>query len=282
MILLEKFKTWEATRKNLGYKLSKFYLHNLKIRFFRKFKLKNQQKRYGLVSTNLETYAYCNRKCSFCFNNERFPQRSKGELSTYFWQQIIDQLAEINFAGRISPHFYGEPLLDKRLPELLAYARQKLPWAHIVVVTNGDFLNETKLRQLIEVGVDHFAVTNYDDCERPIFQELQKKFPLHIHVRSYKDYPKTDRTGEIFHKNKLVQKPCLRPTSQLVINWQGQVLLCCMDYYAKEVMGNIKTNKLWEIWNSPKFQKYRRILQQGQRQKIGICKHCDDPGVIPW
>jgi 8-amino-3,8-dideoxy-alpha-D-manno-octulosonate transaminase len=280
--LLEKFRIWEHTRKNLDYSVREFYYHNLKIRLFRKFKLKMQQKKYGLVSTNLETYGHCNRKCSFCFNNDRFQQREKGELPAKYWKKIIDDLAKIDFAGRISPHFYGEPLLDKRLPDLLAYARKRLPLAHIVVVSNGDFLDEKQFRKFIKIGVDHFAITNYDDFERPILEDLQNKFPLHIHVRSYQDYEKTDRTGEIFLKHKEIHEPCLRPASQLVINWQGEVLLCCMDYYAKEVMGNLKQTGLWQIWNSPKFQEYRRILGQGQRQKIGICQHCDDPGEIPW
>ncbi|MDY6915707.1 MAG: SPASM domain-containing protein [Candidatus Cloacimonadota bacterium] len=235
-----------------------------------------------MISTNLETYGFCNRKCSFCFNNDRFIQREKGVLPEEYWQLIINQLAEIDFAGRISPHFYGEPLLDERLPKLLEYAREKLPWTYIVVVSNGDFLDEEKFKKFIKMGVDHFSITNYDDFKRTKLEFLQKKYPLHIHVRSYKDYEKTDRTGEIFKKKKEVKEPCLRPATQLVINWKGEVLLCCMDYYAKVVLGNIKNEKLWTIWNSEKFQNYRNLLKKGERQKIDICKHCDDPGEIPW
>ncbi|MBC8526673.1 MAG: SPASM domain-containing protein [Candidatus Cloacimonetes bacterium] len=263
-------------------RLIHYYLYNLRIHILRKFKLKRQYKKIGLISTNLETYGYCNRKCDFCFNSNRFKQREKGIMPVATWEKIIDELSEMKFCGRISPHFYGEPLLDKRLPKLIMYARRKCPNAYILIVSNGDYLNEELFKILIKNGVNQFSVTNYDDVEKTYLKMLVKKYPAHIIVKNYRDFHKTDRAGEIFDKRITLNISCLRPSAQLVVNWKGEVLLCCMDYYARCKFGNVNVQTISEIWNSKNFKRYRVKLQKGKREKISICKYCDDSGKIPW
>jgi 8-amino-3,8-dideoxy-alpha-D-manno-octulosonate transaminase len=41
--------------------------------------------------------------------------------------KIINELWLIKYRGQITPTFYGEPLLDKRLPEFIEYLKTKLP-----------------------------------------------------------------------------------------------------------------------------------------------------------
>lgn len=285
------FPKLEISRRNLGAKLIPYYRYNFRILFIRvliriiyyiKIKLLKKYKRINFMSTNLETYGYCNRKCDFCFNSERFKQREKGIMPAETWGKIINELGAINFYGRISLHFYGEPLLDKRLPELIKYARLKCPNAYIFISTNGDFLDEKLFRNLIQSGVNQFFVTNYDDGVKPQLTELEKNYPAHISMRSYKDFLKINRTGEIFGKRIVLNTPCLRPSYQLVINWNGDVLLCCNDYYAICKFGNVNIQTISEIWNCKEFKDYRASLQMGKRETISICKFCNYPGDIPW
>lgn len=65
----------------------------------------------------IETITECNRKCVYCPNYQY--DRGKHLMSEKCYKKIIDELAGIGFRGRVSPHFYGEPLLDKRLPDLI-------------------------------------------------------------------------------------------------------------------------------------------------------------------
>lgn len=76
------------------------------------------------VALDIETTPECNIKCSYC--PTAFHNRGKKLMDEKLFKKIIDELAEIPYKGRLSPHFYGEPLLDNRLPKLLAYAREKL------------------------------------------------------------------------------------------------------------------------------------------------------------
>jgi 2-deoxy-scyllo-inosamine dehydrogenase (SAM-dependent)/8-amino-3,8-dideoxy-alpha-D-manno-octulosonate transaminase len=56
------------------------------------------------------------------------------------FEKIINELAIIDFDGRISYHFYGEPLLDKRLPRFVSETRRRVPKSTTEIYSNGDFL----------------------------------------------------------------------------------------------------------------------------------------------
>ena len=276
-----KIRYLELSRRNLKKNFYSYHLHNFKTYIARQIYIRLRRRRYSFVSTNIEIFGVCNRECPFCFNNPKFPQRDKGRMEQKVWQKIIDELSSLKFSGRISPHLYGEPLLDDRLPSFISYARKKCPNSYILFSTNGDYLTEKILLDLIERGVDFLTVTNYDDNENKKLNYLEKKYPGHLKVRSYMDFKKTDRSGEIYKRGLQLQIPCLRPTGQLVINWEGDILLCCMDYYAKVKFGNVKQQKIIDIWNSADFIKYRNQLKLGKRNVYAICKHCDDSGELP-
>lgn len=248
-------------------------------KFVRKF-LKAYQKRVlpGIfTSTNIELYGYCNRRCYFCFNSNRFPARDAGIMDEGLWKKIIDELSAIQYTGRISPYFYGEPLLDKRIAGLVLYARGKCPYSRILISSNGDMLTEELLVKLIENGMDEMLLTNYDDFEKEQIVNLYKKYPRFIQYRNYKEIDLKNRAGSLFEKSTdKINQPCLRPSRQLVINWKGNVLLCCNDYYEHYIFGNVNNTSVREIWKDNDFRKYREILSQsGGRRQIDICKKCD-------
>jgi MoaA/NifB/PqqE/SkfB family radical SAM enzyme len=61
---------------------------------------------------------------------------------------------------RLHLHNYGEPLLDKKLPDKIKLAKQ-LGIHHTYLVTNGSLLTPALSRQLIEAGLDEFKVSFY-------------------------------------------------------------------------------------------------------------------------
>ena len=238
----------------------------------------------GLIPKNgifarisIETYAYCNRKCSFCFNNDRFPKRERGVMSTGVFEKIVEELASINFTGTISLNGYGEPLLDKRLPELVSFAREKCPYAEIMFPSNGDFLTEELLSKLLKNGLDYILISNYDDFEKPNLVELCEKYPAHIKYRNFNIIQATNCGGVIFNRRNAFRcRPCLHPLVRVAVHWQGHIVLCCNDYYEKHVFGNVKNESILEVWNSDKFNEYKRILKRGDRAKVDICRNCDE------
>ncbi len=153
----------EVSRRNLNAGFLRYHSKRLRIYVIRHYLQKREYRTRGLCTVNIETTAYCNRKCSFCFYADRFPKREQGIMKEEVYKKVIDDLAAYGFRGRLSPHSYGEPLLDKRLPSLMEYTRKKLPWCTLDVRTNGDYLTEDLLLTLLNKGVDSFLITNYDD-----------------------------------------------------------------------------------------------------------------------
>jgi len=236
------------------------------------------QKNRGWFSVvNIETFAYCNRQCEFCLNHERFPARDKGVMSEAIYCKIIDELGAMRFAGRISPHFYGEPLLDKRLPQLIAYTRRVCPWALIRVNSNGDLLTEEKLLELLASGMDRIIVTNYDDADNEVVAALARRFPEKVRYRRKNELWLANRAGKLRIPGAEKETcPCRRPMERLVVNWKGDVVLCCNDYYGAHVFGNLSQSSILDIWERPAFREMReRLAVPGGRCSVDICRGCD-------
>jgi sulfatase maturation enzyme AslB (radical SAM superfamily) len=72
-----------------------------------------------------------------------------------------------------------------------------------------------------------------------------------------------------------VQFPCYRPWLTFTVLWDGRVSLCCADFDGKVVLGDLHTQTMAEVWNSPAFRAIRRAhLDHGGP---GICHGCDLP-----
>jgi radical SAM protein with 4Fe4S-binding SPASM domain len=78
------------------------------------------------------------------------------------YHRIIKQLQALNYTGRISPYLMNESLLDKRLPEFIAYTREHCPESWIAINTNGDALSEALLERLFDAGLNSLDVNAYD------------------------------------------------------------------------------------------------------------------------
>jgi hypothetical protein len=109
----------------------------------------------------IQTVSWCNRSCNFCPSG-KFPV-AKTFMPLEVYHRIIDQLAALHYTGRISPYLMNESLLDKRLPELIQYARQQCPESWLAINTNGDALSAPLLHRLFDAGLNCLDVNAYDD-----------------------------------------------------------------------------------------------------------------------
>ena len=67
-------------------------------------------------------------------------------------------------------------------------------------------------------------------------------------------------------------KLCPKPFVTLCITCDGTVVLCCADYAAEVVLGNLKEQKLLEIWMGSKHQS---VLLQILKKQNPLCNRCD-------
>jgi radical SAM protein with 4Fe4S-binding SPASM domain len=84
-------------------------------------------------------------------------QITHGEMPIELFKKIVDECAKYDIK-EFKPFLMNEPLIDKRLPELLKYARQKLPRAIIGFSTNGMLLKDSVAEELSNVGLDELWI----------------------------------------------------------------------------------------------------------------------------
>ena len=99
------------------------------------------------------TYA-CPLQCPYCSNPVDYA-KYPNELSTDDWKRVLTEArkmgaVELGFSG-------GEPLTRKDLVELVSHARELGYYSNLI--TSGYGLNEEKIIQLKEAGLDHIQVS---------------------------------------------------------------------------------------------------------------------------
>lgn len=226
------------------------------------------------AAVDIETVSLCNIKCSYCPN--KYYDRGNHLMPEKLFKKIIDELAEIKYQGRISPHFYGEPLLDKRLADLMAYARKMLPKADIIIHTNGLLLTKELFFKLIQNGVDGFVITlhnqNIKNHLHHLFLQLSTEFWRKIRILNPDKLSFFNRGGTVSHSKIKKLKRCFYLSDEIAIDWQGNVV-CTNDYFSKYSFGNINNEKLMAIWRKEEFKKIRKNVKRGKFE-LFLCKKC--------
>ena len=81
---------------------------------------------------------------------------------------------------------------------------------------------------------------------------------------------------------KTVRKICTSPFTNQVVNFDGTVSCCCVDWSHKTVVGNLNKQSFHEIWNGEMLREFRLLHIRGERSKIKACRDCDYmAGIYP-
>lgn len=235
----------------------------------------NGQETFSQV--DIETSTDCNRACRICPRHNE--PRPKALMSEEVYNMLLEQLNDMQFNGRISPVFYNEPLLDRRLPEMMRQAKESLPRTTIMLYTNGSLLNEQNISELVESGVDVIIVSQYiqnlsrDDIRQTLII-LPKNLKRKIRYRIMNDdMVLSNRGGLVDVKNPAKKTHCYVASTNVTLDYQGNVVLCCNDYYTGHVFGNITQNNILDIWNDSSYKKIRKELRNGNFE-YELCQKC--------
>ena len=246
----------------------------------------------------------CNRVCPFCprSNPEQYPNQNI-HMSVELAKNIAEQLAGIDFTGIVNISGTGEPLLTKHVVDIVKQFGDK--GIHIEIVTNGDMLVSKKgsklIKDLYSAGLCQFVVSMYDGPEQidefnALFASCDiDKGSYSLRDRWYdesEDYGLlyTNRAGNIgfehlsdISKQKLMESgksACFYTHYSMMIDWNGDALLCCQDMYNRTVnFGNVKDKSLVDIWTDAKLTEFRNKLKNGDRS-LSPCSNCNANGQV--
>ncbi|HDO6812531.1 radical SAM/SPASM domain-containing protein [Klebsiella pneumoniae] len=226
------------------------------------------------TAIDFEINSHCNLECSYCPASFK-DGRGRNLMPVDIFKKAIDDLSAIDYSGRISPHFFGEPLLDDRLTDLMAYARKKLPKSEIIIHTNGIRLSKEKYDACMSAGVTGFLVTKHTKTmPKNIVDIVESKYAKNgtIKVRTIDNLTLFNRGGTVKPVKERKMKRCFYLSDEISITHTGNVV-CTNDFSETHIFGNVNNTNLLDIWNDKEFRKIRKEVRMGLLS-LDMCKKC--------
>ncbi len=270
----------------------------------------------NITSVEIGTHNYCNRTCTFCplslDSVNRRDMRNTIFMKDEVYENIMKQLASIDFSGRLDFSRYHEPTSHKKyIIEKIKIARSYLPNADISLNTNSDYMNKEYHQQLLEAGVTNFAFQAYmkngatEFSEDEVFKRINKicdklgapriekegqqnkewiihklpdRFKGKIHARNYWNNG-VNRAGTVLDTNYTRTQPCTSMNKGVYIDYNGSMTACCdmltPELHTKWEVGNLeKEPDLFLNYTSKFYTAFRDRITKAQWYPNSPCIKC--------
>lgn len=283
-------------------------------------------------SVEIDVSSFCNFRCNFCFHKDRTEIRKAGVkfgmMEMELFRKIVNDLGDFpEKIKKIRLFEFGEPLLNRHLPEMIRHIWQREVAEYVEITTNGTLLTKELNVRLIESGLSRINISvnaltakkykEVANCAvdmRRFVSTLkhlyQHKKDCHIYIKLADDGSLTSREEEKFYATFgdlcdeiFVEKlsPIWRDTeinselsnaigpygqrleyklvcplifTRMVINYDGVVVACCVDWKRRYVLGNAATDSVYDIWNGERLEALQMVHLKGERESVPLCQGC--------
>lgn len=235
----------------------------------------------------LETQSYCNLRCPNCLR-QTDPAKSrfrKGkpireQMPTEKVHDLINQASELGYKGTVQFQYYSEPTCDPRLASFVKYA--KSTGMRTEIATNGTLLTDDLCRQLdgvankIVIGIanrkpEGHWMARFRRTGVSVFFDMPEAWAV-THFS-----PQKGKLQSMIDKN--INTPCHIPRKYLIIQYDGEMSLCCDDLTHAWNLGNAFEKSLEELWWSERHIEILKTLSvAGGRLKYPYCRICPAGG----
>ncbi len=113
---------------------------------------------------NVDPASACNFNCSFCPTGHdaliRETGRFQGVMKYELFQKLVDDLQEFDQPLKVLRLYKdGEPFLNKRLPDMIRYAKASGRVPYVDTTTNGSLFTPERLAAVLEAGLDKINIS---------------------------------------------------------------------------------------------------------------------------
>ena len=120
----------------------------------------------------------CNFACSFCptghFEFPGIAGRFNGLMKLDLFRKVIDDLADFESPIKVLRLYKdGEPFLNKRLADMVRYAKQSGRVEFIDTTTNGSLITPERLAPVLEAGIDKINIS-VDGMDEETYERVVK------------------------------------------------------------------------------------------------------------
>lgn len=246
----------------------------------------------------VEVHSYCNRTCWFCPNSFIDRRSERHYLDTNIYHALLDDLAEIDYSGKISYSRYNEPFGDAIFYQRLKEASDRVPNALLHCNSNSDYINEETLTKAYDAGLRSLHLQIYLNKDEPFLAEdirkrakkILAKIPsvtyklneatrdtfkykghyrdmkIHLYARDF-TINGTNRSGLDVVAPVHRTSPCLQPFGSVYIDYTGAVVPCCNirsdnDKQEKYTLGKLagKKGEIFKIFSGKNAVSWRKSL----------------------
>ena len=248
----------------------------------------------------LELWAYCNRKCSWCPNSFIDRQKNRTMMDEQIFKELIQTLKNINYKGYITFSRYNEPFaLPLFLETACNYIKQELPNCILVTNTNGDFLTPFVMEHM---AIDELSIMDYDNkgmewCKNHLIElnctidEIEKNF-IYAHYNNTKilyyvnwqdNYTPGNRGGSLPIDEPIREYPCSEPLYFIGVNYDGTISPCCnirndVEAHKPYILGDLHEHSLTEILLSVNRGNFIHICKKAEFEPNSPCYRCSNKG----
>lgn len=230
----------------------------------------------------------CSRTCAFCPRHDPkiYPNQPLA-MSPETASDLARQLHDISFRGTINISGFGEPLLHRGLEEVVS----RLANFRVEIVTSGDSLTAARIRSLHAAGCRYFAISLYDGPEqRQKFEDMFANAGVDAYILRDRWQTEADNFGLSLLTNRAgtvevgkqaevdTKKPCYYLAYSMMIDWNGDILLCSQDWHKQIKFGTVRDG-IMAAWTSPAMRKRRMQLLRG-RDGLHPCSGCNASGTV--
>ncbi|MBT4935478.1 radical SAM protein [Candidatus Woesearchaeota archaeon] len=174
--------------------------------------------------------------------------------------------------------------IDSGAKESYEFIRVNAKWD--TLVKNMQLLRKLRDERKAKLGIfASFVIMkeNYDDLlnYNNVFGKLvdQTLFNIVSNQGSQVDDsslpPEIDSKLEDIRLPKEKWKPCNLLWNRFIVNYDGTLTVCCVDFEAKLTYGDLNTSTLKECWNNDKLKSLRKIHLEKNFGMLPMCHDCD-------
>lgn len=156
-----------------------------------------------------------------------------------------------------------------------------------LIVQNLEYLKKVKNKNNSSYPLISVRFKNFSFNKGQFRQFINKFSPIVDEIRPYiniSKWPESEIEIDSAKRRDFIKIPCPNLWEGIRINWNGDVVLCCLDYEGKVVLGNINEQTIVDIWNNTQIQTYRKKHIDFQFDRLKICKDCNINSnlIFPW
>jgi MoaA/NifB/PqqE/SkfB family radical SAM enzyme len=230
------------------------------------------------------------RRVSLYLQNEPLLDKRLPEFTAYVAERIPKTSTLVTSNGTYLSDEVGAKLIDaglKRLKVSIQSLRREVNMEIMGKVCDSDKIvaNVLAMRKVMkEKRAKHFdlrvstVVTTMNEDEIGEMRKFWKSHGIRLVTSALENRGGNIEGALDMNPGEMaVREDCIRPSREMCVLYNGDAVLCCVDWHRVEVAGNVFESGVHDVWNGLRLGEIRRALKAGDTQAMPeICVNCTE------